>query len=214
MHLTLDGTAYDFIPIKDFRAAHHLPLEFGVALFEPKDYTGLGRIDRVGAELHTVRASILAALPERMSANGWLAFVPELSRLFEAQLHGINGQVGLKDIEVDFAVGGFSDVLHAFAYALARAKMAGEPLPDFHAVYTDWLNSTMKVFAQSYAFTLGEHNCQVQIVAHAYGRIGLLIQTLNTIYAVYDPALACPAEGFMTALLTEVAARMTTATRE
>lgn len=206
MQFIIDGIPYDFVSIKDFRAAHRLPPEFGVSLFEPKDYTGLGRIDRAGAELNALREAVLAAMPEPVT--DWLALVPHLTRVFEQQLYAINHQIGLRDVEIDFAVSGFSDGLQAYAYALARAKVAHEPLPDFHRVYSDWLNSTLKVFAQVYPYTLDEQPCQVQIVAHAYGRMGLLIHTGNMTYAVYDPALTCPAEGFMTTLLTEVARHM------
>ncbi len=206
MLFTIDSVPYDFTSIKDFRATYHLPPEFGVALFEPKDYAGLGRIDRAGAELNGLREAVLAAIPQQ--ATDWLAFVPYLTRVFEQQLKAINPQVGLRDVEVDFAVSGFSDGLQAYAYALARAKVAREPLPDFRRVYAEWLNSTLKVFTQVYPFTLHEQVCQVQIVAHAYGRMGLLIHMGNLTHAVYDPALACPAEGFMTALLSEVAAQI------
>jgi hypothetical protein len=208
MLFTINDIAYDFVPIKDFRAAYHLPQEFGVSLFGPKDYTGLGRIDRAGAELNALRERVLAAMPERMRAAEWLAFVPHFTRVFETQLYAINPRVGLRDVEVDFAVSGFSDGLQTYAYALARAHAAREPLPDFRRVYTEWLNGTLKVFAQVYPYPLDGQPCQVQIVAHAYGRIGLLIHAAGAVQAVYDPALACPAEGFMTALLAEVAARM------
>src|SRR5262245_64156367 len=98
MLLTIDGQPREFTPIKDFRAAHDLPPEFGVALFEPKDYAGLGRIDRAGAELNGVRAALLDALPTQIKAPSWLSFLPDYARLFEAKLYEINAQVGLKDV--------------------------------------------------------------------------------------------------------------------
>lgn len=118
MLLTLDGQPRDLIPIKDFRTAHDLPPDFGVTWFEQKDYTGLGRIDRAGAELNLVRAALLDALPSTLPATGWLAFLPGYARLFEDRLYAINDQVGLKAVEIEFAVAGLSDVLHHIAYAL------------------------------------------------------------------------------------------------
>jgi hypothetical protein len=208
MRLTIDGHLHDFTPIKQFRSEYGLPPEFGVSLFEPKEWEGLGRIDRAGAELNRVRAAVLAALPASLTPSGWLAFLPDLSRPFENKLWEINPQVGLKDVEIEFAVGGFSDVCQAMAYALLRAKAAGDPVPDFHHVYADWLDNTARVFSEVHTHTHQGEAWQVQIVAHAYGRAGLLIKTSTTTHYVHDPALGCPAEGFMAALLAEVCARM------
>ena len=208
MNLTLNGIAYTFIPIKVFRATHNLPPEFGVAQFELKDYSGLGRIDTAGTALNSVRAAVLEALPMHQSAVQWLTFLPQLTDLFADQLQTINEQVGLKQVEIEYAVAGFSDSLQAYAYALLQANSAKVAPPPFHMVYGDWLNSTARVYAQEHTFFLNNEVVNVQIVTHAYGRVGLLIQTPSTSYAVYDPALACPAEGFMTVLLIEVAERM------
>lgn len=208
MRLTLNDHDYIFIPVKDFRAAHDLPSEFGVGLFEPKDYSGLGRIDNAGTALNTARAAMLEAIPAQLPLLRWSSFLPELTRLFEYQLRAINHQVGLKDVEIEYAVSGFSDALQAYLYALLNAHATHLPAPTFHTVYNNWLNSTARLFAQKYPFSLAGETANVQIIAHAYGRVGLLIHTASTTYAVYDPALACPAEGFMTTLLAEVAERM------
>jgi len=206
--LTIDGLSYTFTPVKDFRAAHNLPPEFGVSYFAPKDYSGLGRIDRAGAELNSVREAVLSALPEKIPAVQWLSVLPDLTQLFQNKLYEINPQVGLKDVEIEYAVSGFSDVCQAYAYALVRAHAAHQPTPDFRVVYTDWLSGTARIFAEEYPYLHQGQQWNIRIVAHSYGRIGLLIQAGETTHAVYDPALACPAEGFMTVLLGEVAARM------
>lgn len=212
MQFMLDGQAVEFTTIRDFRHAYGLPAEFGVARFEPKDYNGLGRIDRAGAELNQVRAAVLAALPERLPMREWLAFVPGFNQLFEQQLYQINSTVGLKDVEVDFAVAGFSDVCQAVVYALVRARSAGTLVPEFRSIYSEWLNSTIRLFTSVYIYDHAGANWEIQLVAHAYGRMGLLIHMPDAQVAVYDPALACPAEGFMTALLGEVASRIIAAT--
>jgi hypothetical protein len=212
MRLTIDGSPRQLIPIKDFRAAHNLPPEFGVAWFEPKDYEGLGRIDRAGIELNTVRAAMLDALPATIPARHWLTFLPDYAHLFESQLYAINAQVGLKDVEIEFAVAGLSDVCQALAYALVRGRV-NEPTNDFfHAVYNQWLDNSLKVFTQTYSYAHTAESWQIQIFAHAYGRAGLVVHRSAATDYVYDPALGCPAEGFMTALLGEIAARMLAAT--
>jgi hypothetical protein len=208
MRLMIDGQFHDFIAIREFRALYHLPPEFGVNGFTPKDYTGLGRIDEAGSALNQVRTAVLAAIPESLSVREWLLFVPDLGRLFEQKLSSINAQVGLRDVEIDFAVAGFGDVCQAVAYALARAQAENKPAPDFRQIYSEWLASTMRVFSEVYPYLHAGETWQAQIVAHAYGRAGLIVRIHDQTVYIYDPALGCPAEGFMMALLAEIAEKM------
>lgn len=208
MHLTVDGIRQIFTPIRDFCARHNLPLSFGITHFEPKDYTDLGRIDRAGAELNAVRAALLTALPERAEPAGWLAFLPALADLFRVQLLDINAVVGLKAVEIDFAVAGLHDALQAYAYALLRARAARTAAPDFRAVYGEWLDGTTRVFAQVYPYQHHDESWSIQVVATAYGRAGLIVSTPGATHYLRDASYGCPAEGFMTALLAEIAARM------
>lgn len=208
MNLALNGVDYDFVPVKEFRDAHQLPTDFGVVQFEVKDYTGLGRIDQAGTALNGVRAAVLAAISEQVPIREWLTTLPRLTRLFETHLQSINEQVGLKQVEIEYAVAGFNDSLQTYIYALLHASTAKTEPPPFHAVYHDWLNSTVRVYAHKHLCTLDGETGTAQVVAHAYGRVGLLIQTAAKSYAVYDPVFACPAEGFMTTLLADIAERM------
>ncbi len=208
MQLIIEGQRHDFVPIKDFRAEQGLPAEFGMALFEPKDYTGLGRIDRAGAELNAVREAVLDAIPGKLPLPAWMAFLPELTRLFQSKLYEINPRVGLKDVEVDFAVAGFHDVCQALLYAMLRAHTGGAPQPEFRHVYDEWLNSSTRLFSEVYGYEHRGQHWRIRVVAHAYGRAGLIIDTGEVRHYVHDPALGCPAEGFMASLLGEVAARI------
>ncbi len=212
MQLIIDGTPYNFTSIKDFRAAHNLPQSFGIGLFEAKDYAGLGRIDTAGTLLNGLRENVVASLPARLPALQWLSAIPNITRQFQKYLYHINDQVGLQDVEVEFAVAGFSDVLQVYAYALARANAEDSPMPDFQTLYVEWLHGTTKIFTQEHSYILDDQPCTVRVVAHAYGRIGLLIYSART-YAVYDPLLACPVEGFMTTFLTDIASHMQQASR-
>jgi hypothetical protein len=206
MQLFIDGAACEFVPIKSFRAEYNLPPAFSVALFEPKDYAGLGRIDRAGSELNDVRRAVLDALPERLSINAWLTFLPQLEALFRDKLVKINAQVGLREVEIDFAVAGFGDVCRALLYALLRARAENRPIPTFIQVYAEWLNSTIRVSQAVYIYEHEDEKWRVQIVNHAYGRIGICVQTGSMIHYVHDGVYGCPAEGYMVALLTDVAA--------
>jgi hypothetical protein len=197
-----------FMPIKTFRAQHGLPASFGVGMFEPKDYTGLGRIDRAGAELNLVRQAVLDALPAQMPLAGWLDFLPALADLLEKELNKINPQVGLKQVEIDYAVAGFRDMCQLLLYGMIRAQSAGEAPPDFRRVYYDWLSSTIRISSAVHHYIHQGAIWAVQIIHHAYGRTGLVIWTDDETYYVQDNALGCPAEGFMAALLQDVGAHI------
>ncbi|MFN8374841.1 MAG: hypothetical protein U0694_18420 [Anaerolineae bacterium] len=201
MHFIIDGQPRSFISLKDFRAEQHLPPDFTVSLFEPKDYTGLGSIERAGAELNSVRQALLNAVPPRITQEALLTtLLPHLERLFENQLYAINPQVGLKDAEIGFAVSGLADVCRAWCYALIRARIDRAAAPDFQRVYAQWLNGSIRVSQTRHRY----QTWQIQVLTHAYGRFGLVIHADETDYYVYDPSLACPAEGYMMNLLYDV----------
>jgi hypothetical protein len=205
MRLTIEGCARELMPIRAFRAAHGLPETFGVALFEPKNYSGLGSIERAGAALNAVRAAVLKALPAAREPAEWLAALPELTAQFQAELQAINPIVGLKPEEIGFAAAGFDDVCHALVYAVIGARAAGEPPPPFSAVYARWLDATVRVSTARHLYAHDGQNWTVQIITCAFGRIGLVVRGPAATDYVYDAALACPAEGFMAALLAEIA---------
>jgi hypothetical protein len=202
MRLTIGAEPRQFLPIKAFRAAHDLPPEFGVALFEPKDFAGLGRIDQAGADLNAVRAAVLAAIPPELSLREWMTFIPELTRLFTNKLYEINTRVNLHDVEIEFAAAGFADVCQTAVYALLRGAA-----PGFEAVYGEWLDGSARVSQAVHEYGAW----RVQIVTHAYGRAGLIVETGSATHYVADASLGCPADGYMASLLAEVFERIASA---
>ncbi len=193
-----------------FRAVYALPETFTITLFEPKDYSGLGRIDAAGAALHALSQTVLAAAPANLSPTAWIDQVDRLARVFEAALVGINDQIGLRPAEVGFAVAGFADVCRAYAYALIRAAAASEPPPNFIVVYGAWLNDSTRIGGMVYPYNHPQtgDTWRIQMILNAYGRVGLRVAIGAGVHYVLDTSLACPAEGFMVGLLREVAARM------
>lgn len=206
MQLLIEGEIRQFIPVKTFRAQYDLPPEFGVKLFEPKDYTGLGSIERAGAELNEVRSAMLAAAPRGLTPSGWLAALPALQSQFRGELERINPAVGLHEVEIDFAAAGFGDMTRAFVYALLRARAAGDMPPTYEAVYGAWLNSTVRISGLVHRYRCRERTWAIRIVNHAYGRAGLIVSMEDGQHYVHDPGLGCPAEGFMWSLLGDLAA--------
>jgi hypothetical protein len=209
MHLLIYGQPQTFTPLRDFRAAHVLPPDFGVSRFEPKSYDGLGRIDSAGAELNSARQAVIGlvkSVGQPEDPTIWLKMSPVLRDFFQRQLESINSQVGLRPPEVEFAVAGFGDVTEAVIWALLRARATKSAAPPFAAIYAEWLNNTVRVSQTTHEYAHGGERWGVQMVNNAYGRVGMYISAGDTVYCVADSGLTCPAEGFMQSLLAEVSA--------
>ncbi len=209
MLLMIDEQPRMFEPLRNFRARFGLPETFSVSSFQPKSYEGLGSIERAGADLNDLRRNVLAAVPSRIPVSHLFSAASELSDVFQREMERINPVIGLRDVEIGFAAAGFSDVLHAVAFAVTRASLSRSAVPDFESIYAHWLNGTARIASPVIEYTYGDQVWGIQVVAHAYGRVGLIIAAPETTYYVVDPVLACPAEGFMMALLRDVCAAIT-----
>lgn len=207
MILHIEGALRQFIDIQAFREAHNLPYSFGIATFEPKDYAGLASLDHAGDALAYVRDAVLAAIPDSLTLSELMDFIPALAAAFQRALYTVNDRVKLKDVEIEFAVSGFSDVLHRLLYARLEVETGTSLMTDFAAVYQGWLNDSARVSTTVHAYLHQAATWQVQVVNHAYGRVGLLIRTTDKTHYVRDGTLACPAEGYMTRLLAVVSQR-------
>ncbi|PJF21213.1 MAG: hypothetical protein CUN56_12240 [Phototrophicales bacterium] len=190
------------IPLRQFRAQHNLPETFSVEFFEPKDYTGLADIRHAAPQLNQLRQMVLNVCPKSLT----LETINQLAQTFRAALEKYNPSIGLKPVEIDYAVAGFSDVLQAFLYACLRANAEKMPPPAFDTVYQTWLNDSQRVAAREFPY----NDWIVQIIHNAYGRVGLLVRFPDgRSIAVADNTLACPAERFTFHLLQEIVEQLT-----
>jgi hypothetical protein len=197
MYLTIDGQRHALTPVQAFRVAHDLPATFGVAYFEPKDFTGLAALDARGAALDDVRAQVLAALPDATPLDTLLPAVPAWCGHFRQALERVNETVKLKQVEIDYAVNGFEGVLQAVAFAWMRSRATQTPPPSFAEVYAVWLDDSVRISQRVHTYV----GYMVQVINTAYGRAGLVVRWGNAVAYVHDAALGCPAEGFMVGLL-------------
>ena len=204
MHLQIDGHDRHFTDLKTFQSQYGLGAEFGVGMFEPKDLTGLGRIDGAGPEMTALFNRTLAHLPGRRSLTDWLDFIPTLQAHFRDELEAINPRIGLREPEVEFAVAGLGDLCRALIYGRIHAQARRQPAPDFDHIYREWLYGTVRVAARAHHY----RGWTLRLISHAYGRIGLQIDTDEGRCYVVDHQLACPAERFMERLLREIADRI------
>lgn len=210
--LSIAGHTHTFISIQAFRSQWSLPDDFNLAHFEPKDWQGLGRLDGSGKAMATVRQRVIEAVPQTVSLADLINQVEALTGLFYLELAAINSQIGLRDVEVDFAVAGFADVTQSVAYQLLQLSHIYRHEPaqislnfDFSAIYQSWLDASARVSTTTHIYLHNNVRYEVQIVYNAYGRVGLKVQVGDDVFFVADMTLACPASNYMLDLCREVA---------
>lgn len=197
-----------WISIQEFRAAHMLPPDFGLRLFAPKDFTNLGSIDRAGDALHQVREHVLNYIPSDIPPRGVVTFGLELQLHFHRLLREINPVVGLHPSEIEYASAGFGDVIQAYLHTLLKAYLTDQPMPDFNAIYHDWLTRSTLVSSVSFPYEHQGEMWRVRLVKNNYGLVGMIVHTDTHRYYVSDLIYSCPAAGFMTRLLQDCAQRL------
>lgn len=220
MQLTLHGVLRTFVPLAAFRAQWQLPDDFNLARFSPKNWTGLGRLDHGGPALAHLRQVVVSSMPSTIPLHRLRDQVLALGGLFFSQLQLANVDIGLRDVEVDFAAAGFQDMLEATALRLIQlSHLYPSDLTqiqshfDFEGVYQGWLDASARVHEQAHPYTHHNTSLTVRVAHNPYGRIGLEVTMNDHTFYVADPALACPAAGYMHDLGAEVAMAMCQAVR-
>ncbi|MFN8453615.1 MAG: hypothetical protein U0401_02910 [Anaerolineae bacterium] len=215
MQFMLHGQRYRPIPLQTFRLQQNLPDDFSVAYFEPKDWTGLGSINGCGQLLAGMRQNVLKAMPPTTKLPELFPLVEALTDLFHQELVTINPHIGLKEVEIEFAVAGLADILRGVAFKLIqlcqtyRSDLSQVQRNfDFEAVYQGWLDDSTRLSSVTHPYHHDDATYQVQIVYNPYGRVGLKAQINGEIYYVGDMSLACPAASYMHELCGEIAAKM------
>lgn len=207
MKLEINGELCHLLPIREFRIRNLLSPEFGINAFLPKDYTGLGRIDEAKAELQLVHAAVVAAVPKQLPPS-WMGLTLELQAVFQVHLTVYNYRIGLKRSEIEYAVLGFGEVVQSFVMGLINGWMYRQPIPTFEDIYSDWLNRTTQLSQRVFDYPHQGINWEVRLIKHAYGVMGLAVDTGENTFYVHDAERKCPAEGFMFNLLKEVTGKI------
>jgi hypothetical protein len=200
----INGELHTFERLQEFRENYHLPPEFSVAFFQPKDYHDLGSITHAGSELQQLSDAVLASIPQQIPAHGWGTFALELQILFRRKLYEINTAIRLRPSEIDYAATGFGEVCQSFIYHQSRRRVLGATPLSFDEIYSEWLNRSL-LLSKVYTYNYEGFSWTIQIIKHMFGRIGLQVQNEDGVHYIYDAELACPAEGFVYKLLKDVA---------
>lgn len=209
----INNRNHTLTPLPTFRARWGLPDDFTIACFEAKQWDGLGSVGGAGPALARVKQHLLEAVPPVVTLPGLFGQVDILSNIFQRELEIANRQIGLRQVEIEFAVAGFQDVLQAVAYRLIQlahacrydmARLCREF--DFRVVYQTWLDDSVRVSATVHPYQHGETQFEVRVIYNAYGRVGLEVRMPDgDLHYVADPSLACPASGYMEILEQQVA---------
>lgn len=206
--LLIAGEQVTFVPLNVFRVMHGLPEQFSIRQFDPKDNIGLAHIDQAGGIYHELETAVMAAIPQSLSILNLLYACDHLEMAFRAALELANPGIGLRDVEIDYAVAGFADMLSRWSYALIQAKAVHQPAPEYRQVYGDWLGESMRIASREIAYAHDGDIWQIRVVNHVYGRIGLQVRMASGIHYVADHTHACPAEAFMARLLRMIARQL------
>lgn len=209
--LTIDQTPRLLLPIKEFRRQFDLPENFGLKTFEKKDWEGRGMLNGSGESLSIVRRRITASIPDEMSLRSIMRDIDALAELFHQELLMANDHIGLRPLELDFAVAGFHDVLQSAGYQLIQLFQRHRDEPrrisdsfNFPELYQNWLDASVRLSNTVYQYKFGGQNFLCQVINYPYGRVGLRVEVAGEIFYVLDTALACPAADFMEKLSREV----------
>jgi hypothetical protein len=213
MQLWIDGEVREFVPVQQFREEQGLSHHFGITLFYQKDFTGKGNVQGAGAVLNELRKEIIASIPNGSPTQGWLTFSLELQLLFHRKLREINPQVGLQQSEIEYAVAGFGEVTQMYIQSMLRARMTGKEAPTFDHLYERWQYQSALTSNYYLPYHHNAETWRVYLVKYIYGLVGFKVETERDTYYVQDTALACPAEGFMTAMLRDVTEKIDQAMR-
>lgn len=203
MRLFIDDAMRELIPIKVYRARHNLPESFSITTFEPKTDITLASLDQTPPDaLQSIRQRTLNAVKSGLSPLEIIAHLDTLSATFSRALSDVNHQIGLKQVEIDFAVSGFDDMLRRWGYGLLMSDS-----PTWETVYYQWVFDSVMIAGRVFEYPPDR---EIQIISTVYGRVGLRIKHQGAVDYVSDRAHVCPAEGFMTHLMRDVAERLVT----
>jgi hypothetical protein len=213
MQLKINNQQYSFTPLQTFRKHWQLLDDFTIDRFDPKNWSGLGSVETAGPTLKKLKQRVIEATPPVIIPIRLIDQIDASTNIFRQELETINSQIGLRPAEIDFAVAGFQDVLHAAGYHLLQLAHTHRHNPaligqhfDFAGVHQTWLDESVRISATVHSYLSGDNQFQVRVIYYAYGRVGLEVTVpTGECFYVTDLRLACPASGFMETLEEQVA---------
>lgn len=215
MQFMQNGQHYSGLALQTFRLQQGLPDDFAAAYFEPKDWTGLGSISGCGHLLVEMKETVLRAVPSTLKLAELFPLGEALTDLFHQEMVTINPHVGLQEVEIEFAVAGFADVLRGVAFKLIQLSQThrnnGPEVRrnfDFETVYQSWLDDSTRLSSVTHLYQHHDTTYQVQVIYNPYGRVGLKVQVTGEVYHVIDMNLACPAASYMHELCRDIAVKI------
>ncbi len=204
MDIIINHQRHTLIPIRQFRTDYHLPDNFGVAYFEPKDFTGMASIDGAGDALDSLRQAMLGLVLPPTTPIPSFETIEKIVHQFDTTLRAVNQHIGLREVEIGYATSGFGDVLNAWLYDRVRAHQTKSASTPFEQLYADWVANSGRRSEKMYLYPHQHVEWRIRLLNNAYGRVGLQVDMPDKTVYVHDTAYLCPAEGFVYRLLRDV----------
>lgn len=208
MLLIIDGQPRLFVPIRQFRRLNRLPDEFGIPLFRWKEQVAISGFAHMQDKLHEIRVAVLRTLFQGKGNLSWLSFALKLELVLRKRLLELTSDSELSRLEAEFTAACFGDLCATYVYSCLRARAGERSIPYFQSVYLDWLSETVRISQLVHCYVHDGALWRIQVVTHAFGRVGLIVDTAEDIHYVEDNEEASPAARFLVSLLVEVAAQM------
>lgn len=210
MDIIINHQRHTLTPIRQFRMDYHLPDNFGVAHFEPKDFTGMASIDGAGDALDGLRQAIVDIVLPRTTPIPTFETIEKIVHQFETTLRAVNKHIGLRDVEIGYATSGFGDVLNTWLYEQMRAYQTKSSPTPFDQIYADWVANSGRRSEKMYVYPHQNVEWGIRLLNNAYGRMGLQVDMPDKTAYVHDTTYLCPAEGFVHQLLRDVVKKLAT----
>lgn len=204
MDIIINHQRHTLTPIRQFRTDYHLPDNFGITYFEPKDFTGMASIEGAGDALDSLRQAIVGIIAPRITPIPTFESIEKIVHQFDATLRVVNKHIGLRDVEIGYATSGFGDVLNAWLYEQMRAYQTKSTATPFDQVYADWVANSGRRSEKMYIYPHQNVEWGIRLLNNAYGRVGLQVDMPDKTAYVHDTTYLCPAEGFVHQLLRDV----------
>ncbi|MEM7028338.1 MAG: hypothetical protein AAF629_02005 [Chloroflexota bacterium] len=215
MELSLNDQLETLIPLSTFRDMWQLPDTFSMTYFEPEERSDLGTLDQSGNTLNHIRETIIGAVSGQVLLPDLFTEVERLAVYFQQTLISVNHQIGLQQVEIDFARAGLEDILRQVTDHLVRAYYDYQSTPekicdtlDFAALYQAWLNSGARIASTETPFSHNDQTFLVRVIYDPYGRVGLQVSVDDELYYVADTQFMCPAANYMRGLSEAVAEKL------
>lgn len=210
MQLTIDGRLHTLTPLSTFQAQHGLAESFGTVTFEP-DTIPYNPFWAEKAALHSLGQRVLQVVPNEIQLDELNQIPQQMALVLQAEIiaAAAASDVTLDDIEL--TVTDWRNAVESAVYKLIELSYrnkhnlaAVQEQFDMDAVYQEFIDSTVRVEADSHSYGPQGEPWDVRVIYTQFGAVGLAITTAAGTEYVADGRQAFPAAAFIKQLALDV----------